>query len=1358
VVNASVRYADKGISITNGATSTTGSSSFGLVVSRSTLASTKTDGVVSSNTAISVTDSTISGGVHGANITLTNAPGTPAALRLSGNRFTSQGAEAILGQGLYGQQVWITDNRIQNAGTFGMRLLSADGLVLRNNDVSASGGGPSAEQGRYPAIYLNAVSADFVRNVRGNVGGGNGLDAIAFDGTVSGNLNWITPSNRTGTHPLGYLLDGGLTLPGGTLNVNAGDVVKSLGGPITINGGAVIVSGSATPLNSPTSRSAIFTSLKDNPANPSSQVDASDAAAVSCPSVLVSICTPGPGDWGGLVITRNTAGSKGSGAISYGLINYANTGISLDSGPISASPESSNFRLTVSNNTLISNTSKDGINSLDTPFSVDSSTIQNAGANGIIGSFFSPANCAATPGTCERMNVVNVHITGSGKDGIIANGLAEQPVTISGDTVTGAGAYGIRLVGADQVALTDNTVNTSGLASSAYPAIYLNNVVGDFNTAITGNLGAGNGLNALVFHGTVNTTTLHPAFIWLTPDPTGINPLGYMLDGGLTVNGNVTATGGVVKVLSGGIKINGSLTSSGTTYTSMKENVAPLACNTVYVPAPCPVAVPSSDYWGGIVVDPIATTSFQGGGIRLATSGLTVYGPLNLSGASIHDVTGTAVSSPSGTLAIDCSRIEGNGIGVSAGASATITQSDIFNNATYDLVAPSGASATYDWWGPGGGNFGTTPPGVVANKLTSQQPVATLTLADDVLTATHAFAIGNMTVTADFSRRMTPDPTTPVAQFALPADPPPPHGLTGSWAASQRWTTTPYALNLGTASEGKNTLTMSGARSCVPDPATNLMTPATQDFTAAIEPTSLSVAPSSATYGGATTLSATLTDPGIPLPNGKVTFSVSGYSAGSQNTDNSGIAVVNNVTVAGINAGSHPDYVVAAYGGDNTFSPSSGTGLLTIAKAPLIVTADNQSRAYGAGNPSLTVTPTGLVNGDTLVSIGVSPSLSTAATTTSPVASYAISISGSASTTNYAITYVSGTLMVTQAGLTITADNQSRAYGAGNPSLTVTPTGLVNGDTLVSIVVTPALTTTALTTSGVGSYAISITGPASTTNYAISYGTGTLTVTQAGLTITAQDASRSYGAANPSFTVTYSGFVNGETASSLGGVVTFTAPATASSVGTYTGQIVPSGLTSTNYAITYVNGTLTITQAALTITADDQSRAYGAGNPSLTVTPTGLVNGDTLVSIGVTPALTTIALTTTGVGSYPISISGPASTINYAISYLGGTLTITAAGTSVTVSALPEPSTAGSIDTLSATVATTVAGGINPNTEGTVTFSEAGTTLCTTGTLSGNTASCTYNAFLAGTHTITATYNPSANFLTGSSTNFHLVS
>src|SRR4029077_2248862 len=131
-----------------------------------------------------------------------------------------------------------------------------------------------------------------------------------------------------------------------------GDVVKSLGGPITINGGKLTGSRASTG-GSPTRLRAILPGLKDNPSAPASPVDASDAAAVSCPSVLVSVCTPEPGDWGGLVITSNAAGLVGTGAITYGLINYANTGISLDSGPIPANPEHvpDNFRLRVTNTT-----------------------------------------------------------------------------------------------------------------------------------------------------------------------------------------------------------------------------------------------------------------------------------------------------------------------------------------------------------------------------------------------------------------------------------------------------------------------------------------------------------------------------------------------------------------------------------------------------------------------------------------------------------------------------------------------------------------------------------------------------------------------------------------------------------------------------------------------------------------------------------------------------------------------------------------------------------------------------------------------------------------------------------------------
>src|SRR5262249_24618260 len=149
------------------------------------------------------------------------------------------------------------------------------------------------------------------------------------------------------------------------------------------------------------------------------------------------------------------------------------------------------------------------------------------------------------------------------------------------------------------------------------------------------------------------------------------------------------------------------------------------------------------------------------------------------------------------------------------------------------------------------------------------------------------------------------------------------------------------------------------------------------------------------------------------------------------------------------------------------------------------------------------------------------------------------------------ISYVSGTLTVTPAALTITANNKSRAYGSANPALTVSYAGFVNSDTAASLTTPPTVTTSATASSGVGTYAITASGAASG-NYTIAYVAGTLTVNPATLTISANDKSRVYGAANPALTVSYSGFVNGDTAASLATPPTVSTTATsASAVGTY---------------------------------------------------------------------------------------------------------------------------------------------------------------------------------------------------------------
>jgi uncharacterized protein involved in high-affinity Fe2+ transport len=340
----------------------------------------------------------------------------------------------------------------------------------------------------------------------------------------------------------------------------------------------------------------------------------------------------------------------------------------------------------------------------------------------------------------------------------------------------------------------------------------------------------------------------------------------------------------------------------------------------------------------------------------------------------------------------------------------------------------------------------------------------------------------------------------------------------------------------------------------------------------------------------------------------------------------------------------------------------TNTFTITVNPAPLTITANNQSKAYGAALPTLTVSYSGFVNGDTAASLTTPPTVTTSATTGSAAGTYPITASGAVDA-NYTLSYSPGTLTVTPVGLTITANNQSKAYGAPLPALTVSYTGFVNGDTAASLTTPPTVTTTATAGSAVGAYPITA-GGAVDGNYTISYLPGTLTVNPVGLTITANNQSKAYGAVLPALTVGYSGFVNGDTAASLTTRPTVTTTATASSaVGTY--PITASGAVDANYTISYASGTLTVTPAGLTITANNQSKAYAATVPTLTLSYSGFVNGDTAASLTTPPTVTTTATASSAVGTYPITVSG-AVDANYTISYSAGTLTVTPVSLTIT--------------------------------------------------------------------------------------------
>ena len=118
--------------------------------------------------------------------------------------------------------------------------------------------------------------------------------------------------------------------------------------------------------------------------------------------------------------------------------------------------------------------------------------------------------------------------------------------------------------------------------------------------------------------------------------------------------------------------------------------------------------------------------------------------------------------------------------------------------------------------------------------------------------------------------------------------------------------------------------------------------------------------------------------------------------------------------------------------------------------------------------------------------------------------------------------------------------------------------------------------------------------------------------------------------------------------------------ATNDATGEYAIEVAPGDLSSANYSFFFTNGTLTVTQAVLTVKADDQGRTYGAPNPILTASYSGFVNGQDASILSGSPALNTVG-SATPVGSYPITVAQgdlSVSDTNYTLALVNGTLTV----------------------------------------------------------------------------------------------------
>jgi hypothetical protein len=120
-----------------------------------------------------------------------------------------------------------------------------------------------------------------------------------------------------------------------------------------------------------------------------------------------------------------------------------------------------------------------------------------------------------------------------------------------------------------------------------------------------------------------------------------------------------------------------------------------------------------------------------------------------------------------------------------------------------------------------------------------------------------------------------------------------------------------------------------------------------------------------------------------------------------------------NVTYAGsatapTNAGT---YAIVATIDDANYTGTASADLI-IGKADLTVTTEPATRMKGLANPAFVLKYTGFVNGETKASLTTEPTATCAATTTSAVGDYPVTVSGGTAA-NYSFTYVNGTLSVT---------------------------------------------------------------------------------------------------------------------------------------------------------------------------------------------------------------------------------------------------------------------------------------------------------------------------------------------------------
>ena len=353
-------------------------------------------------------------------------------------------------------------------------------------------------------------------------------------------------------------------------------------------------------------------------------------------------------------------------------------------------------------------------------------------------------------------------------------------------------------------------------------------------------------------------------------------------------------------------------------------------------------------------------------------------------------------------------------------------------------------------------------------------------------------------------------------------------------------------------------------------------------------------------------------------------------------------------------------------------------GILTIGgvNSSIIVTGTTSFTYSGLPQGPSTSTLTGSTGAVTYSYVGTgTTSYGASATKPTNAGTYSVTATVAADANYNASNSAATAFTINKAALTVTANLQSKPYdGLVFSGFTSTITGFVNSETISVVSGAATYSGAATTATAAGSYTITpVLGTLSSANYnftTFTNGTLTINTSNSSITVTGSTSFTYTGLAQGPSISTVTGSTGAVTYSYVGtGTTSYGASATQpTNAGTY--SVTATVAADANYnAANSAATAFTINKAALTVTADAQSKPYdGLVFSGFTSTITGFVNGETISVVSGAATYSGAATTATAAGSYIITpMLGTLSASNYDFAtFINETLIITGGALPVT--------------------------------------------------------------------------------------------